>query len=312
MNKNKFQKYLNWVGRFLVLLSLIFVFRKLWEYKTELFEVTSSGSTWIILLLSSLLYGVFKFIHALGWFTLIQSGIKKGKPIKCAEAVIIFGKTHIAKYIPGNIFHYTSRHIFAKEKDLSDSYLIQTTILEIIIVISISIIFSLFSIRESAKVVFEFYPAVASLLSFGIVIAIVAICIVVVWFFKERFLAVWQQIHIGILLKSFGLYLLFYCINILFFFGMIYVVSPNYSLNIDLIRLIIGGYSLGWLLGFLVPGAPGGIGIREAVLMALLAGIMHQALLLVVIILFRIVTVTGDFIHFLYSILLEKVILKKN
>lgn len=312
MEEKTIQKYLNWIGRFLVLLSLIFVFRKLWEYKTDLLEVTSSGTTWIILLTASVIYGGLKFTHALGWYHLLQSGRNSAKSISRFEALIIFGKTHIAKYIPGNIFHYTSRHIFAKEQNLSDSYLIKTTILEIIIVVSISFFLSLLSIRESVEVVLELFPAAGSIISFGILLISITAVIGIVWLFRERIVSVWKQVHLTAFFRTYSLYLLFFWINILFFFGMIYIVSPDFSLGADNVRFIIGGYSIGWLLGFLVPGAPGGIGIREAVLMALLGGIMQLEILLAVIILFRIVTVTGDFIHFLYTIILEKAFAKKR
>jgi len=39
--------------------------------------------------------------------------------------------------------------------------------------------------------------------------------------------------------------------------------------------LLVDGFALAWVLGFIVPGAPGGIGIREVIL----AGLhMHKSL----------------------------------
>ncbi|WP_205599639.1 lysylphosphatidylglycerol synthase domain-containing protein, partial [Sandarakinorhabdus rubra] len=55
---------------------------------------------------------------------------------------------------------------------------------------------------------------------------------------------------------------------------------------------------LGWLTGYLTPGAPGGLGTREAVMLVLLAGSVSEGEALIAITLFRLVTVLGDLVCF--------------
>ena len=52
--------------------------------------------------------------------------------------------------------------------------------------------------------------------------------------------------------------------------------------------------ALAWVVGFLTPGSPGGLGVREAVLVVLLAPTLEAAPALVLALVLRLVTVVGD------------------
>jgi len=304
--------YLKWIGRALVLLSLIFVSKKFWQYKTEVTQLNDSNTLWLFVLLFFLLYGLLKFIHALGWFYLLHIGKKQNKPIQLIEAVIVFGKTHIAKYIPGNIFHYTGRHIFARGYNLSDSYLIKTTFVEITIVISIAILFSLFSINGIIEGLPYYLPFLNKSMILIVISGMIFILFIIIYFWIDKIVGYLRELNFIQFFKTYLLYLLFFSINIVFFFSVIYVVDPELMLNRYDIFKIIGGYSAAWVIGFLVPGAPGGIGVREAVLITLLGPVLQESTLVIVTVLFRIVTLAGDFVHFLLTILIEYLTKKLN
>lgn len=59
-----------------------------------------------------------------------------------------------------------------------------------------------------------------------------------------------------------------------------------------------------WLVGFLVPGAPAGLGLREISLMALLAGVYPAATVAFAVAAMRLVTMTGDGIACLAGLVL--------
>jgi hypothetical protein len=59
-----------------------------------------------------------------------------------------------------------------------------------------------------------------------------------------------------------------------------------------------GAYVLAWLAGLVTPGAPAGVGVREAVLYWLLRDITGHAELITTILLGRAVTVGGDLLFF--------------
>ncbi len=58
--------------------------------------------------------------------------------------------------------------------------------------------------------------------------------------------------------------------------------------------LILGAFSLAWLLGLVVPGAPGGIGVFESTAIALLGNTFAPGVLLSVVALYRLISVLAE------------------
>jgi hypothetical protein len=70
--------------------------------------------------------------------------------------------------------------------------------------------------------------------------------------------------------------------------------------------LLAGIFSVSWLVGFLTPGAPAGLGVREVMLVALLTPIYGEQLALGIAAILRVITVLGDGIAFAVGLLLLK------
>src|SRR3546814_9620714 len=67
--------------------------------------------------------------------------------------------------------------------------------------------------------------------------------------------------------------------------------------------LITSAFALSWVLGFLAPGAPAGLGAREGIMLLLLHGSAPAEALLIFVLLARVVTVLGDGLCFgIYSV----------
>ena len=60
--------------------------------------------------------------------------------------------------------------------------------------------------------------------------------------------------------------------------------------------LRLSGFALAWTVGLVVPGAPGGLGVFEAVLLLRLAFAVPEAPLLAVVISYRLVSTLADLI----------------
>ena len=63
----------------------------------------------------------------------------------------------------------------------------------------------------------------------------------------------------------------------------------------------VGITALAWVAGYAVPGAPAGLGVREAVLLAGLSLMVGEAHAVVVVLLLRVVTTLGDGLLFAVS-----------
>ena len=90
-------------------------------------------------------------------------------------------------------------------------------------------------------------------------------------------------------------YVLFFVVFGGLFFATLTWLSPGQVRFLD----ALSSGSLAWLVGFVVPGAPAGAGLRETVL-ALGGGSMPPPHgVLTAIVLFRLMTLGGDFLAFL-------------
>lgn len=62
---------------------------------------------------------------------------------------------------------------------------------------------------------------------------------------------------------------------------------------------LCGAFAAAWVIGLLVPGAPAGLGIREAILLVLVGDAMSAGDAVVMIALLRVATTAGDLVHFI-------------
>jgi len=62
--------------------------------------------------------------------------------------------------------------------------------------------------------------------------------------------------------------------------------------------LLVDGFALAWVLGFIVPGAPGGIGIREVILAGLYAQELGQGIAIGLSVVLRVIPSLGVLVAF--------------
>lgn len=69
---------------------------------------------------------------------------------------------------------------------------------------------------------------------------------------------------------------------------------------------LTAAYALSWMIGFLVPGAPGGLGVREAALVVLLDGLYQADAVLAIALLSRLSMIAADVLIFLAGLVLRR------
>ena len=69
---------------------------------------------------------------------------------------------------------------------------------------------------------------------------------------------------------------------------------------------VLSAYIVAWVLGYIVPGASGGIGIREMALYLLLGPLLGEGLVLALAVIHRLITIIGDFLGYLIVVLLNR------
>jgi uncharacterized membrane protein YbhN (UPF0104 family) len=71
--------------------------------------------------------------------------------------------------------------------------------------------------------------------------------------------------------------------------GLVAGPTPSFA-------FLLGAYTFAWLVGFVVPFAPSGLGVREATLIALLAPVLGAAPATALTVGLRLANVAGDFL----------------
>ena len=67
------------------------------------------------------------------------------------------------------------------------------------------------------------------------------------------------------------------------------------------VLFFVGAFAGSWILGFVAPGAPAGLGIREAMLSAWLSGVLAPADVVLIVVMLRIATTVGDLLNFAWG-----------
>lgn len=272
---------LHWFGSALAIAGMVFVATRLRNYGVEVNFTQFNIFTWLVVAALALIYGLADLLLALAWWHLLaQFGASTTRRL----AIGIFGISQIAKYVPGNIFHLAGRQAIGMAAGLPGWPLAKSAVWELSLISAAGVLFSLLVL----PLFLPHYPEMV-----GVVFFVVATGVF--------FYLLWRFFGMPVA-RAFGWYVIFLTISGLLFVGVIeLLIEKTGSKGLPWLPLI-GGYVLALLAGLVTPGAPAGVGVREAVMYALLHTSISQSDLLTAIVLARIVTVAGDLFFYVLAL----------
>ena len=218
--------------------------------------------------------------------------------------------SQFAKYIPGNVGHYLGRFALSRRAGYPLAAVVAATLLETVSVIWVALAIGFLAGPGSTRSILN----LAGLDRFGMIGMISALAgatlalpLVLVGLERLKFrlkplrdlsVPTWRAVTIcaGFYSSTFALMAL--VVMGLAFFGY---QARGYSPV-----SVLGVVAWSWLAGFLVPGAPAGLGVREVVLSAGLTEIYGEPTALGVVLLFRVVTTLGDGLALLVGLWLRR------
>lgn len=236
---------------------------------------------------------IFAFeLLASGWFFLINS--VQNQKININQARLMFYLSQVGKYIPGNFAHQVGRVVLAKKFNIKIQYSVIALSFENMLLIlsasllSIPVIFKISELQIDTS-----YLLIVIAMTFLVLPILIKIIFQKKTGFKNNSL-IEKIVKSELSLGDFGLWAFYIChflIMAFIFYMLLNLVSGDESLSYWKMLPIV---SASWVIGFLTPGSPAGLGVREAVLMAGLVGYSHESTLLIVTAMFRVITITGD------------------
>lgn len=267
-------------GNLLSVVAVFFLINKVLDYR-EIFGATPFS----VIEVASLIFltgvsGVANHVLSLAWWLLL---IHYAPGVSRATAVSIYGQSLIGKYIPGNIFQFAARQMTGLEKGLSGRSVASASLAEIPLLAALPVLSGLWLIAASGYLEQIWlgqyvFPVIVLLLLCGILL------------FRS-----WWIAHALVLYSVF-----FGATGIIF-------ASIFWKINADLLFfspeffLLVIIFIVGWFLGFVTPGAPAGLGVREVAVIFLAQGRYPENDLVLAVAVSRLASTIGDFGYWVWA-----------
>ncbi|MEA5576759.1 lysylphosphatidylglycerol synthase domain-containing protein [Anabaena sp. UHCC 0451] len=283
---------------FILGVTLFFLGKALKDNWLEVTAIRIDAAGWAILAIAT---GVTLIAHI--WAGWIWTWILKelNQSVSAAEFIQVYLKTNIAKYLPGNIWHYYGRILAAKNANISAGAATLSVLLEPLLMATAALITVVLFGSQLAINDPNFWLQILKFISLIILLGVVHPWILnpVIHFLyklKNKNLASENQSITNLRIERYPLRPL---LGELIFLGLrgtgfILTMFALSSLNLSQIPLLLGAFSFAWVLGLVVPGAPGGLGVFEATAIAILQHRFPAALVISAIALYRLISIFAE------------------
>ncbi len=280
--------YARIAGTLLSLIAILVVGTTVYHSFDGLRHSLSSGLFLSTVFGSILAYAALLQLVGLAWHRLLTA--VDGASLSTMQALVICGRTQIYKYLPSNVLHMVGRYGFAKKAGASNKALAFSQIGELLTIVSAASVLAVAFAKSTLVRALSLYGYNSQLVGIAIaVVSIAALAISIILAARLRTAKISYRM-LSALAIAFVIY-------VLFFFGtglLLNALCKRFISDVGIMELI-GIGTTAWLVGFVVPGAPGGLGVREVLLIAGLstAGLSVSDATAVALE-YRIVTLAGD------------------
>lgn len=299
--EERIKKLVKQIGKLLSLLAIGFIVYKFSQIDFNYKEVINGTN--ILICIGLLLLQVFVIVTAcFPWMNFVE--ILTDKKVGFTKAMVVFTKANIFKYVPGNVFQYVARNELAIVSKVSHFDVVMATILDTTLSLIVAFVLALVCLRESA-IEYINNSGIANkkmllILLIGLIIIIIISIILCRKFFRNKF-----RLYIGRfnarnaarLLKIFAYYIFNNVINCVIFYIIVAVIFQENN-SVDMVYRLLGSFVFSLIIGMITPGASGGIGIRESVMLFITEGAFDSDVIISSMVLLRIISIVGDIAAF--------------
>lgn len=283
------KKWLHRFGAGLVLLSFYLLLQELMQFGPDAMRFTSEPGLLALALAASLGYSLLLVLPAAAWSCAL--GGREHEAFVSKTAVIIYARSNILKYLPGNIFHFGGRQVMAHRAGWSHRSTLMATTLEIVSLPLAAGCVALIALGLSEAIAYNGLPGALLPPDLTPVAAALGFALACLAALGAAAMARRRGISARSLAAMVSLEIVFFAASAALVAGI--AMAINVAEPIDL-PMLAAAYLASWVLGFVVPGAPGGIGVREAAFMHLAAATVSAPAALALAILARLITTLGD------------------
>lgn len=296
----------------MTIVSFVFIINAIYSSRESIANIENLQNILIVCIIFSFIYTLA--IYAFGFVYKFSLELISNKKLSNLEILAVYTKANICKYLPGNVMQFVVRNLYAERIGLSQGKVALGSFIEVFVIATISVLICVFFIREQFfSIIYDMVPFVFYIISF-IIFAIIlcAICFLAKkyqFFHKVKYDLIEQlrktnpTVFVGFVLKSATLVIFAQILAGTMFY---YLIAEISSVSDVSIIIVVSAYTTAWLLGFITPGSPGGIGVKESVLLLTLTDIYGSGYILVSVLMFRIVTIFTDVLAFSFIYLITR------
>lgn len=285
------------VGGVLAAAAVGWVVWEIWRHGGDALADVDRGRLIPAILGAAVIYSLLSWLIAGAWWWL--TGVY-GRRRPLAATAAVWTRTQIAKYLPGNLFHYVGRQALGRRIGLGHESLVAAHLLEMVSLFAAAAVLGLGGVvlsRSSASATVSL-PLLGALVVAGVCAwPLIDAALRRLPFTAARMTAL-PRLSLG---RTLRLLLPVVVLHVVFLAGtglLLLVLLHASGLTAPATTSFVWIYALAWVAGTLTPGSPGGVGVREAVLTLGLGdhlGEGHAAALAVGL---RLVTLIGDVLTF--------------
>ena len=283
-------------GWLVVALALGFLGRELWRSNPWTLAGAHAPELALAIALGTVAYGLAGFLLAEAWRQLLGPGPAEASP---RHHRALYGRTQIAKYLPGNVFHLVGRQMLGRSLGHAHGALALASLAETLSLLVVAGVLA-------APLV---WPRIGAALeaSGWLVLAVAAIVIALVWLERRRIpgggppVAASLRGKIGTwasrALRAGLLHVTFFTAAGLILLGLAAAIQAPGARALAP-TTAIAALAVAWLAGFVVPGSSAGVGVREAVLVLTLEPHLTSEGAMLLALALRLITTFGDLLFF--------------
>jgi len=293
---SRLKPYLRWIILGGTLFFLITAFKNNWQEVAAVRIATLGWITLAIALCVTLLAHIWS-----GWvWTWILEEFNQ--TVNVSQFVRVYLQTNIAKYLPGNVWHYYGRISAAKTSGIPTSVAALSVLLEPLLMAAAAIVLVLLGIQSAIARTQSYIQLLLVFVLAGVVLAIHPHLLNLAMRFLSRMKFSSSRSSVSIndpVLCQVKRYPWRPLLGELGFIGLrgtgfLLTLLALMPLPIERIPLLFAAFSLAWVLGLVIPGAPGGLGVFEVTVISLLQHSFSTGTLISAIALYRCISIIAE------------------
>lgn len=297
-------KLVNTISALVLIGSLFYLMYLIQSLDLSQSIIEAIGNNIKVIIISTMLWSISVISNSIGWKLILD--ILTQKANQWEFTYYVYSKSNLAKYMPGNFAHLISRNFMGISLRLSQAILAVSSVIELIFLVFSSVLLIIILVRSKLAISLS---TIGSTRSIWLIVVLTGLSGAIIFFkrtaicdyINNNFLPItWIKVHRS--LSSIISYILSFFIMGTSFY---YLSEGLAHAPIKLPYLtVIGIFSLAWLVGFLTPGVPGGIGVREFVVVTTLSEYINSSHLITILVIHRLVSILGDITAFTVGLIL--------